>query len=88
MLEDVLKQPLQVTCVLGSGCEAARAEATETEPFVRPLVWLQGPFVPAATADLAVCTEACQKQAYLSGASRHKDPFRYLRRVKSSLYAS
>lgn len=47
--------------------EAASAEATETEPFVSTLVWLEGPFVPAATADLAVCTEACQKQAYLSG---------------------
>lgn len=37
---------------LTSGREAASAGATETEPFVGPLVWLQGPFVPAATADL------------------------------------
>lgn len=48
----------------------------------------QGSFVPAARADLGVCTEACQKQAYLLGASQHKDPFRCSQRVKSSLYTS
>lgn len=58
------------------------------ELLVSVLVELRGPFVPAATADLGVCTEACQKQAYLLGASQHKDPFRYSQRVKSSLYTS
>lgn len=71
-----------------SEIEAASAEMAEMEPFVSALDWLEGPFVPAATADLGVCMEACQKQAYLSGASQHKDPFRYSQRVKSSLYTS
>lgn len=39
-----------------------------------------GTFVPAARADLGVCTGACQKQAYLLGASSntklHLDPHR------------
>ena len=36
-----------------------------------------GSFVPAVRVDLGVCTKACQKQAYLLGASPHKGPFRY-----------